>query len=328
MAFVSMDLTDLVKYRPERIEPKDFAAFWTDTLAEARSAAPALLRTEEVATGLTTVTVEDATFPGFDGQPIKGWLIRPRGVAGPLPAVVTYVGYGGGRGLPHDHLLWASAGYAQFAMDTRGQGGTWSVGDTPDEGPGAGPAYPGSMTRGVLDPESYYYRRVYTDAVRAVDAIRAHPGIDPDRVLVTGGSQGGGIALAVAGLVPRLAGVIAEVPFLQHIRRATEITDAFPYKEIADFCKTHRDKIDAVFRTLSYFDGTNFAARTAIPALYSVGLMDDVCPPETVYASYNHYLGPKEISVYPYNGHEGGGGHHVPVMLGFAESVFSPSSER
>ena len=321
MAFLSMDLAELVKHRPERTEPADFEAFWADTLSEARAAAPAGLRTDDAATGLTTVTVQDATFPGFAGQPIKGWLVRPRDAEGPLPAVVSYVGYGGGRGLPYDHLLWASAGYAQFVMDTRGQGAGWSVGDTPDDGPGAGPAYPGSMTRGIQDPATYYYRRVYTDAVRAVEAVRTHPGIDAERVLVAGGSQGGGIALAVAGLVPDLAGVIADVPFLQHIRRATEITDEFPYKEVADFCKTHRDKVETFFRTLSYFDGLNFAARAVAPALYSVALMDEVCPPETVYASYNHYLGPKEISVYPYNGHEGGGSHHVPVALDFAASV-------
>src|SRR5438094_400643 len=131
MAFVSMGLSDLEKYHPERSEPADFAAFWADTLAEARSV-PAELHTELVDTGLTTVTVEDATFPGFSGQPIKGWLIRPCGAEDPLPAVVSYVGYGGGRGLAHDHLLWASAGYAQLVMDTRGQGAGWSVGDTPD----------------------------------------------------------------------------------------------------------------------------------------------------------------------------------------------------
>lgn len=320
MAFVSMGLSDLEKYLPERPEPADFAAFWAGTLAEARSV-PTKMHAEPVDTGLATVTVEDVTFPGFGGQPIKGWLVRPRDAGEPLPTVVSFVGYGGGRGLPHDHLLWASAGYAQLIMDTRGQGAGWSTGDTPDDGPGAGPAYPGSMTRGVLDPATYYYRRVYTDAVRAVDAVRAHPGLDPARVLVAGGSQGGGIALAVAGLVPDLTGVLADVPFLQHIRHATEITDAYPYKEVANFCKAHRDKIETVFRTLSYFDGLNFAARATAPALYSVALMDDTCPPDTVYASYNHYLGPKEISVYPYNGHEGGGAHHVPVALAFASSL-------
>src|SRR4051794_11091881 len=111
MAFLSMELSDLVKHRPERTEPDDFDAFWADTLAEARAAAPAVLRVEDAATALTTVTVQDVTFAGFAGQPIKGWFVRPRGAEGPLPTVVTYVGYGGGRGLPHDHLLWASAGY-------------------------------------------------------------------------------------------------------------------------------------------------------------------------------------------------------------------------
>ncbi|MER3443975.1 MAG: acetylxylan esterase, partial [Meiothermus sp.] len=68
-----------------------------------------------------------------------------------------------------------------------------------------------------------------------------------------------------------------------------------PYNEIAAFCRVHRDKVGQVFATLAYFDGVNFAARATAPALFSVGLMDDVCPPSTVYAAYNHYAGPKEI---------------------------------
>ena len=34
--------------------------------------------------------------------------------------------------------------------------------------------------------------------------------------------------------------------------------------------------------------------------------MDDICPPSTVFAAYNHYAGRKEIKVWPYNRHEGG----------------------
>ena len=50
------------------------------------------------------------------------------------------------------------------------------------------------------------------------------------------------------------------------------------------------------------------AARAHAPALFSVGLMDDICPPSTVYAAFNHYGHPQgsEIDVYRYNGHEGG----------------------
>ncbi|MBS2961933.1 acetylxylan esterase [Actinocrinis puniceicyclus] len=321
MAFIDKDLDELVGYLPARTEPGDFAAFWSDTLAAARSH-PLDAAFTALESPLTTVVVEDATFRGYGGQPIKGWMLRPAAATGPLPAIVEYVGYGGGRGLHFERLLWASAGYAHFVMDTRGQGAGWSVGETPDDfADGNGPAYPGVMTRGILAPETYYYRRLYTDAVRAVEAARSHPHVDGSRIVVHGGSQGGGLALAVAGLVGDLAGVLADVPFLQHLRHATEITDGFPYKEIANFCKVHRDKTEQVFRTLSYFDGLNFAVRAGAPALYSVALMDEICPPSTVFASYNHYAGPKEITVYPYNGHEGGQAHQVPAALSFAAAV-------
>ena len=319
MAFVDMSLKELRDYVPARTEPADFDAFWAKTIAEAREHDLGA-RFEPVPTRLTTVDVEDVTFHGFGGQPVKGWLIRPAGTTGPLPTIVEYVGYGGGRGLPHERLLWASAGYAHLVMDTRGQGSAWQVGDTPDDGP-AGNSHPGFTTRGVLDRDTYYYRRLYTDAVRAIEAARTHPSVDPARVIVAGGSQGGGIALAAAGLVDDLAGVITDVPFMQHIRYATEHTDGYPYKEIAEFCRTHRDKVERVFETISSVDGVNFAARATAPALYSVALMDDICPPATVFASFNHYAGPKEIEVYPYNGHEGGGAHHVARALEFAGSL-------
>jgi cephalosporin-C deacetylase len=176
------------------------------------------------------------------------------------------------------------------------------------------------MTRGVLAPQTYYYRRVFTDAVRAVEAARTHARVDPARVFVTGGSQGGGIALAVAGLVPDLAGAMPDVPFLCHYRVATEITDKDPYREIVQFCKIHRDRVEDVFRTLSYFDGVNFAPRATCRALFSAGLMDDVCPPRTVFAAYNHYAGEKEIRIWPYNQHEGGQSAQVMEKLKWVRS--------
>jgi cephalosporin-C deacetylase len=57
------------------------------------------------------------------------------------------------------------------------------------------------------------------------------------------------------------------------------------------------------------------ARRATAPALFSVGLMDPICPPSTVYAAYNAYAGPKEIRVYPFNEHEGGQGHQQADQL-------------
>ena len=35
--------------------------------------------------------------------------------------------------------------------------------------------------------------------------------------------------------------------------------------------------------------------------------MDDITPASTVFTAFNHYAGPKQIEVYPFNGHDGGG---------------------
>ncbi len=311
MALIDKPLEELRTYKPGREEADDFDVFWAETMAAARSH-PLQAQFAPVDIGLRTVDVLDVTYNGYGGQPIKGWLVLPKDRAQPLPVVVEYIGYGGGRGLPLEWLLWASAGFAHFVMDTRGQGSAWSKGDTPDtESDGGNPQYPGFMTRGVLDAKSYYYRRVFTDALRAVEAAIVHPAVDKARIAVTGGSQGGGIALAVAGLAPALLDdavkvAMPNVPFLCHYRRATELVDTFPYQEIVRFCKVHRDQVATVFRTLSYFDGVNFAARATAQALFSVALMDDICPPSTVFAAYNHYHGPADIRVWPYNNHEGG----------------------
>ena len=186
---------------------------------------------------------------------------------------------------------------------------------------GSDPSYPGYMTRGIGDPATYYYRRVYTDGVRAVEAARSHPAIDPAQVAVSGGSQGGGISIAVAGLVPDLVASLPDVPFLCHFRRATEITDAAPYAEIISYLRVHRDKLDRVFNTLSYFDGVNFASRATCRALFSVGLMDQICPPSTVFAAFNNWGGDdKQISIWPYNQHNGGDTFQTSNKIRFAKS--------
>jgi cephalosporin-C deacetylase len=185
---IDMPLEQLQTYCPARNEPPDFDAFWARTLAEARQF-PLQARFESVETGLKLVEAFDVTFHGYGGQPIKGWLMLPRERQSALPCVVEYIAYGGGRGHPIDWLLWSNAGYAHLVMDTRGQGSGWRTGDTPDLEPdGSNPQYPGFVTRGILSPQTYYYRRVFTDAVRAIETARTHPAIDGRRIAITGGS--------------------------------------------------------------------------------------------------------------------------------------------
>jgi cephalosporin-C deacetylase len=302
--YTDLPEAELRAYRSGQVDPVDFDAFWADTLAEA-DRYPLNAIATRVDCGLSTLDVFDVTFAGFAGQPIKAWLRVPAGTGAPLPTVVQFHGYGRGRGQAFENLLWASAGYAHFDMDLRGQGFSGSTGDTGDDA-GSGPQVPGFMTRGIESRETYYYRRLFTDAVRAVAAARSLELVDSARVGVVGRSQGGGIALAVAGLVPDLAAVVARVPFLCDFPRASVITDALPYRELGQYLATNRLRATQVHDVLAYFDGVNFAKRATAPVTMTAALMDPICPPSTVFAAYNNYAGPKQITVWPYNGHEGG----------------------
>jgi cephalosporin-C deacetylase len=315
MPLTDVTFDELTSYRPRTRAPGDFDAFWDRTLAEARArGGPVTADRVTDQHFLRTVEVDDVRYPGWSGEPVAAWLLRPRDAEGPLPVVVTFLGYSCGRGLPTDHLLWSAAGFAQLVVDSRGQGH-----DTPDRDAGGGTQWAkGFMTRGIDSPENYYYRRLITDCVRAVDAVAELPGLDPERVIVAGGSQGGGLALAVAGLArDRVAAALPDVPFLCHFRRAAEISGEGPYQELTEYLRWHsRHRVEPTFATLAYFDGVHFAQRATAPVLLSVGLMDPVCPPSTVYAAFNHYAGEdRTMTVWPFADHGGGHGSNSVAQL-------------
>lgn len=324
MALFDLPLSELRAYRPDVATPPDLDRFWSLTLEETRGFSLDAVF-EPVDNGYALVDSYDVSFSGFGGHRIKGWLHVPSGTTRPLPTVVEYVGYSGGRGLAHQHVEFALAGYAHFTMDTRGQGWGGSSGDTPDPTSDAGQrSAPGQMTRGILDPDTYYYRRVFADAVRAIEAARSSELVDADRVAVTGISQGGGIAIAAAALSPGLVGAVVDVPFLCHFERAVTLTDNDPYQEIVRYLRRNRGHVEQAYRTLSYFDGAVLAPKATVPTLFSVALMDRTCAPSTVFAAYNRWGGEqKSIEVYPFNEHEGGQEHHHVAKFAWLRELFA-----
>lgn len=339
MPLFDLPLDQLRSYTSSAVEPGDFTEFWDRTIAEAREFPLAAIYTP-VENHLSVIDSFDVSFAGFGGARIRGWLHLPsnRDPGRALPVVVQYIGYSGGRGLVQQDTKWAQAGYAQFIMDTRGQGYGGILGETPDPHVSAGDvAFAGLMTRGISAKEDYYYRRVFVDAFRAVEAAQHHPEVDGTRVLLAGLSQGGGLAIAAAGLAAgRLDGIVctmADVPFLQDFPRAIDIAPRGPYPEIASFLSRHRDRYEPALAVLNYFDGVHLGRRATAPALFSVAQMDDICPPSTVFAAYNAYgtgaagspqaPPPKAIEVYRFNNHEGGQEHHWVSQLRYVAALLA-----
>lgn len=137
----------------------------------------------------------DHRFP-VDGEECAAWLYRPAaGTAdgAAVPCVVLAHGFGMTRGCRLDAWAqrFADAGFAALVFDYRGFGDS------------------GGRHRQVLDIAAQR-----ADWRAAVAYARATDGIDPGRVALWGTSFSGGHVLAVAAGDPRIAAVVAQVPFV------------------------------------------------------------------------------------------------------------------
>ena len=103
MAFFDMPLEQLESYKPALTANADFDEFWELSYMFAHHS-PLQTVFNLVQEPLDLVDVYDVSFPGYAGQPVKGWLLLPKGVKEPLPCVIEFGGYGGGRGRPLEWL--------------------------------------------------------------------------------------------------------------------------------------------------------------------------------------------------------------------------------
>ena len=94
-----------------------------------------------------------------------------------------------------------------------------------------------------------------------------------------------------------------------------------PYTELTQWLALHSEHVEQAYRTLSYVDNVNLARRIRARCLVSVGLMDDICPPSTVFAAYNAISAPKELVVHPYSGHQPPTTHYDRRLADFAREM-------
>jgi cephalosporin-C deacetylase len=298
MPSIDMPLEQMRQYKPALYREADFEQYWETTLAEAieQPINAELIPYDLPLAGLQAYAVR---FDGFLGGRLAGWYLRPT-ARGKFPGVCMYHGYSGRGARLLEMAPFAAQGMCVLSMDCRGQNGQ-SQDMSPDEGHAMG-----WMTKGIRNPREYYYRYIYADAIRALELLAARDEVDEKRLAITGGSQGGGITLAVAALSERPALALPDIPFLCDFRRAMQIAPAGPYPEIASFLRAHPSMYDITMRTLSYCDCMNLAPWIKCRTVVSNSLWDDVCPPSTIFAAYNHITASaeKRIEIYPFHKHE------------------------
>ena len=309
--FIEEEMKMLFNYNPPLTKREDFEEFWGETVKRTRRV-PLNTKMEKYDYPSTNVDVFSISYNGFDETRINGWFIVPSFLKrDKYPCLIHYHGYKGNKGMPSDFMHWIVAGVAVLSIDCRDQNG-----DTGNSAAYSSGSTQSVVCKGILDKEEYYYRLVYMDSVKAIDFALSLEQVDPDRIIIEGGSQGGAIGMAVCALDNRPYIAMVDVPSNSNIEK--RIDGAYgSYSAVTDYLKVHPDKVEKVFETLSYFDTMNMAENIKCKILASVGLKDNVCPALMYFASFNRIKSEKEIKIYPFNGHEGGHTVHNEVKMNF-----------
>lgn len=304
MPTFEMPFAELEKYQGCNPRPVDFDQYWDNALQEMKDTDPCvtLVPSEFQA---PNAECYDLYFTGVRKARIHAKYLKPTNFPEPHPAVIQFHGYSCNSGDWCDRLNFVGAGISVLSMDCRGQGGL-----SEDTGGVKGNTLHGHIIRGLDDaPENLLFRHIFLDTAELAAIIMDFPEVDPNRVGVTGWSQGGGLTLACAALEPRIKRVAPCYPFLCDYRRVWDMDLAKDaYAEIRDYFRlfdpTHaREK--EVFTRLGYIDVQHLAGRIRGEVMFATGLMDTICPPSTQFAAYNKIKAPKQMVVYPDFTHEG-----------------------
>ena len=308
-----MPMERLKTYQGTNPRPADFDAYWDTALAEMRSVNPNI---QLAPADFQTPFAECAHlhFTGVGGARVHAKFLRPRQRSGPQPAVLLFHGYTGSSGGWSDKLGYVAMGYTVAALDCRGQGGL-----SEDNGSTPGYTFSGHIIRGLDGlPEQMLFRQIFLDTAQLAGIVMGLPGVDPDRVGATGGSQGGGLTLACAALAPRIKRVAPVFPFLCDYQRVWEMDQAErAYAELKEYFRRfdpRHEREKEIFTRLGYVDVQHLASRIRGEVMMGVALMDTVCPPSTQFAAYNKIPATKSLVLYPDFGHEDLPGHNDRIF--------------
>lgn len=305
MPVLDLPLAQLQQYQGRNPMPADFDAFWDAGLAEIAALDPQI-ELKPAAFQSKVAECFELRFTSTFGARVFAKYFRPRQRPARSACILQFHGFTAHGGEWQDKLGLVSEGFCVASLDCRGQGGL-----SQDHGTLRTSPCNGHLTRGLSDPDprNLLFRNLYLDTALLARVVSTFPEVDPGRLAAMGGSQGGGLTLACAGLVPQLRLAAPVFPFLCDWKRVWEMDLAKDaYQEVRDYFRRfdpRHEREDETWTRLGYIDVQFLARRIKAEVLMGIGLMDNICPPSIQFAAFNKIPGRKRHVIYPDFGHEG-----------------------
>ena len=304
MPLADKPIEELLKYKGESPCPADIDEYWETALQEMK-AVDKKVEYRKAEFQVPDFECYDLYYNGVKDARIHARFVKPTNIEDKIPAIVRFHGYSGSASAWLDLISFAACGFCVAEMDCRGQ-----AGESEDKGGVKGNTLNGHIIRGLNDePNNLLFRHIFLDAAELADIIMDIPYVDENRVMAFGGSQGGGLTVACAALVPNIYKAVAVYPFLSDYKRVWNMDRTQrAYSEIKDYFRRfdpNHKKEKEIFEKLGYIDIQNLAKRVKAKFVMITALMDDCCPPSTQFAVYNKITSDKSVIFYHDYEHEG-----------------------
>jgi len=289
---------DPLEIKPSLPAPGDFDAFW-DAQKKLVKENPANVKITPVKSPVDGVECFDVQAQCPEGAHFSAYMARPVGAKpGTLAAIVCTQGAGVASSRLSVVAGWAKDGL--LALD-------FNVHGLPNGQPQAfysdlykGPLK-GYFVKNPDSRETLFGRVMYHRLLRALEIVTSQPEWNGKQLIVHGRSQGGGQAIAAAGLDPRVTLMCAQIPvFCDNTGMILgRSSGSHGIVAIDEKGVPNPKALEAV----RYYDGTNWATRTKAEGFFTVGFIDTSCPPTGIYAVYNIWPNKKDILSFPRWGH-------------------------
>jgi cephalosporin-C deacetylase len=294
-------LVEPEKFKPGTPRPEDFDRYWKEEKKTLR-ALPVTIKRVPVKESETGYSCSDMEISCTGPKPVRGYFAKPESANPHSLPIVLYVHAAGVKGSwcrsePAIALRYAKMGQGALCFDLNAHG---MLNGQPEE-------YYANLENGELKDYPYqgmesrsdfYFRGMYLRLIRTLDFLTSQPEWDGKRILVIGESQGGGQALAAAGLDKRVSAVVATVPAMCDWGGALVGRRGGwpqPFERGGDRKK--------MLLTLPYFDTAHLLKDSKATILTEIGLIDNTCPSTSVYAAVNQAKGKKIILTVSYRPH-------------------------
>jgi cephalosporin-C deacetylase len=274
-------------------KPADFDSFWKTAKADLAKVKPQFKVTEQPSQNTDNRRVFLIEMKSLDNLTIRGWMTLPK-TSNKSKKFSVLLGLPGYQ-VVLKPIVGKDDDLAIITLNTRGQGNSRDVIHTERDA---------FISYNIEDKNKYIMRGVIMDCVRAVDFIYSRPELRHDQILATGGSMGGYLAIALAGLDNRITICSAQNPILSDVHNLVGTTE-WPMNDIRKYVAGKPDvTFDQVLHNMEYYDTKNFATNVKCPILLGLGLLDPYVPPSNGYAVYNSLNTDKKVMVYKDLGHE------------------------